>query len=366
MTPRDITLTSAGALVTDPGVGRGPRGEPVDAAEGVHYVSPEEARGEPPVAAERRLLAGLRDARVPDGRSRRIPATCRRPCSTRTSRRRHHDPPSTTPRCPSRSTPSSSGRWRRCPRERHASPGDFARDLSDALGGRGARPPRPCASRSGRAGPGRCAEHGAECGRSSPRQPPAPRLASRSGPPATARRRRRRNLARPRARRRPPVAAQASRRRARRPARRLREAARERAHARPPGRGRPAPGPASRPRRAGGAGRPHPECRRALDDARRAYTRLAAAATARRGERRAWAAGRAETRRADAALNRELSRSGRLAARREPASPRRCAARRRAGRPPEPPSPSRARAPERPAGRPPRARAADRRARRPG
>ena len=50
ITPMDVVLTDEGALVTDPGVGRGvPRGVLRDTDEAVDYLSPEEAMGDAPV-----------------------------------------------------------------------------------------------------------------------------------------------------------------------------------------------------------------------------------------------------------------------------------------------------------------------------
>ena len=305
ISPRDITLTSAGALVTDPGVGRGPAREPVDAVEGVHYLSPEEARGEPPVAqsAVYSLACVMHECLTGA-----VPYPGDLPQAVLYA---HVAEPPPRPSKRNASLPVEvdtvfARAMAAAPEERHASPGDFARELSDALGGVGPapapvrvgerRPRRAVAPNRGRvlalvAAIGVCAAAGFALGSSGgSEETPAPPPRAAPGPPATAvaaqavvdelegrRSRLREGLANARTRARQ---AEAARRLAR-------------LHARV----------------AQGAQDATPGVQRALVDARRAYARLAAAASARRGERRAWAAARAETRRADAALNRELSRS---------------------------------------------------------
>jgi serine/threonine protein kinase len=50
LSPRDVVMTATGALVTDPGVGRCRKLDWLtEALDGVHYLSPEEALGDPPL-----------------------------------------------------------------------------------------------------------------------------------------------------------------------------------------------------------------------------------------------------------------------------------------------------------------------------
>jgi hypothetical protein len=317
LTPRDITLTSAGALVTDPGIGHGPAREPVDASDAVHYISPEEARGEPPVAQSAVYsLACLMHECLTGARPypRDLPqavlyAHVAEP-PPRPSERNKTLPPQVDE--------VFEQAMAAAPEERHATPGDFARELTGALDGSRVAAPSRAEQHQARpaitqAEPRRerpavtpgarralalagaialCAAVGFALGSGDDsNDQPAPAPVAAPAPPADA------VAARA-------VVEQLEPRRAR-----LRDrltGARRRA------------GQAEMARRlaglhagaAQGAQEASPGVRRALADARRAYARLGRAATARRREQRAWAAARADAARADAALNRELARSG--------------------------------------------------------
>jgi hypothetical protein len=318
VTPRDVVLTASGSVVSDPGIGRGRSGE--DLAPGIEtapYLSPEEARGDAPEA--RSCVYSL--------------ACVVYECLTGSSPYPHDlvetvlyahvaDPP---PR-PSRHDLSLSalddvfGRAMAPDhRKRHATPGEFARDLVAALGSarapalpngapttqrteRPARPPQERRQRPARglaerpAGLRRaavivvaaaaCAGVGIAVGSTggsdeAPAPPPAP------GPPASA------------------VAAQnavnelGSRRAGLR--RRLTGARRRSGQAEMATLLSRLHGRAAR-----AAGAEAPGVRDALTDAQRAYLRMAKAARARRGTSGAWASGRGAVRRADAALQTEL------------------------------------------------------------
>jgi len=304
LSPREITLTSAGALVTDPGIGRGPARDPGEAFDAVDYLSPEEVRGEPPVAQSpvyslaclmhecltgtvpypRDLPQAVLYAHVAEPPPRPSEANAALPAEVDTVFERA---------------------MAATPDERHASPREFARELAAALGrAEGApavvraeqrRPRRgippgvrravalaAAAAVCAAAGFALGSDDGTEATPAPPRAAPAPPATAVAAQQVVDQLEGRRTRLRERladARRRAGQAAVA---------RRL-----ARLHA----------------RAAQGAQEASPGVRRALVDARRAYARLAVAATARRGERRAWAAGRAATRRAETALNRELSRS---------------------------------------------------------
>jgi len=306
LTPQDVTLTSAGALVTDPGVGRGPVREPTDVFGAVDYLSPEEARGERPVPQSAVYSLACLMHRCLTG----APPYPRDLAEAVLYAHVVEPPPRPSERnssLPAEVDAVFERAMAATPQQRQPGPGRFAHELAAALGGsrvagaaaRAERPqrrrePRPALRRAGALAAviALCAAGGFALGSSggTDEAPAPPRAAPPPAPPASA-------MAAVE------IADKLEVRRAR-----LRErlaGARTRT------------GQARVARRlsglyasvARGAEEATPGVRRALADARRAHARLAAAATARRAEQRAWAAARAAARRADAALARELSRS---------------------------------------------------------